>query len=248
MATVVVGDIHGNDRALADLLSVVAGEVSRGDTVVFLGDYVDRGPNSRGVVERLLSFRASTVATAVCLRGNHEDWMLRTAKDPTDHGWLLAMDGLNTVRSYNADAAARLQEAALAAGNRLYSGGVALPYWEFWETMPEDHVAFFEDLDLSWETSDCVCAHAGLNPRIVGLDAQPADALVWGRGTGAFPRGYRGHKPVVYGHRNNAELSPGGWPLPLRLGRTIGLDTSIHGVVSAIRLPEDVLFQSGRHA
>ena len=54
MATVVIGDIHGNRRALDDLLSKVQAELQAEDTVVFLGDYIDRGPDARGCVDRIL--------------------------------------------------------------------------------------------------------------------------------------------------------------------------------------------------
>jgi serine/threonine protein phosphatase 1 len=247
LATIAIGDIHGNHLGLSDLLQVLASDVAAGDTVVFLGDYVDRGPDSRAVVQRILDFATSTAAAVVCLRGNHEDWMLRTLADPTDHGWLLAMGGLATVRSYSPDVAADIVAALGTTRDRAVASGLELPYRRFWEALPSDHMAFFRNLRPSWETADCLCVHAGLNTRIARLDDQPLDAVVWGRGSGAFPRGYRGHKPVVYGHRNNAELGPTGWPLPLRVGRTIGLDTSAHGVVSALRLPDDVLYQSARH-
>ena len=76
MATFAVGDIHGNLSALRDVLDQIRGEVRRRDTVVFLGDYIDRGPDSKGCIDAILKFRDESVATVVGLLGNHEDWLL----------------------------------------------------------------------------------------------------------------------------------------------------------------------------
>src|SRR5258707_998339 len=111
MATVAIGDIHGNLPALLDLLQQVGNEVGRGDVVVFLGDYIDRGHDSRGCIDRILALREESRAEVVCLRGNHEDWFLRTREDYTRHSWLLGMEGLDTIRSYSPEAVRTLREA-----------------------------------------------------------------------------------------------------------------------------------------
>ena len=73
MATIAIGDIHGNLRALDDLLTRIDREVTKSDTVVFLGDYVDRGPDSRGCIERILDFERSARTRVITLLGNHEE-------------------------------------------------------------------------------------------------------------------------------------------------------------------------------
>jgi len=87
VATVAIGDIHGNADALDAVLEQVARELSDHDTVVFLGDYIDRGPDSRACIDRILQFRAESRAHVVTLLGNHEEWLLRTLHDPTRHSW-----------------------------------------------------------------------------------------------------------------------------------------------------------------
>jgi len=99
MATFAVGDIHGHDDAL---------------TVVVLGDTIDRGPSPKRSIERILTFRSSTAARAVALRGNHEDRLLQ-------------MDAFDTIASYSKDAARPLSSAAALLGPRLVSERVALP-------------------------------------------------------------------------------------------------------------------------
>src|SRR5690349_6632760 len=122
MATISIGDIHGNLDALVELLEQIRGEVGGNDTVVFLGDYIDRGPDTRGCVDAILAFRRDVPAEVVCLLGNHEDWLLRTLHDHSRHSWLLGMEAFDTIRSYSSDAALVLSEEVTNAGTELYLG------------------------------------------------------------------------------------------------------------------------------
>lgn len=124
MATIAVGDIHGNLEALTDILDQIHGESSRGDTIVFLGDYIDRGPDTKGCVDAILGFQRAVDAEVVCLIGNHEDWLLRTLRDYARHSWLLGMEAFDTIRSYSVDAARTLSEAVAHAGPNYTSGTV----------------------------------------------------------------------------------------------------------------------------
>jgi serine/threonine protein phosphatase 1 len=141
--TIAIGDIHGNREALDDLLARIRPELSGGDTVVFLGDYIDRGPDTKGCIDSILQLRADSPARVVTLIGNHEDWMLRSFEDPSRHSWLVGMEGLTTVLSYSAEAAEIISRAAQALGPRLVLDRVALPYDAFLRALPADHLAFF---------------------------------------------------------------------------------------------------------
>lgn len=245
MATIAVGDIHGNLAALNDLLEQLQNDSGQGDTIVFLGDYIDRGRDSRGCVDAILDFERDLEAEIVCLLGNHEDWFLRTMRDFSRHSWLLGMEAFDTIRSYSVDAECALRDAVARAGPQLYLGQSALPYELFFDSVPADHIRFFEGLRRYHQTEDCLCTHGGLNPNVARLHDQSPDALIWG--TRDFPGGYKGSEVVVYGHWNNASMNEDGWPGPIIVGRTIGIDTISHGVLTAIRLPEQRLFQSARH-
>jgi len=245
MATIAVGDIHGNLPALDDLLCQLNGELADGDTVVFLGDYIDRGPNSKECVDRILAFRRHVPADVVCLCGNHEDWFLRTVRDYRRHSWLLGMEGFGTIQSYSPDAAHALRDAASAAGLQLYLTGCALPYDVFFDVLPKSHLRFFEALIPYYQTSDCLCVHGGLNPQVARVEDQTREALIWG--ADGFPNRYEGTKPVMYGHWNNPAIDSQRWPRPRIIGRTIGLDTIAHGVLTAMRLPDERVFQSARY-
>jgi serine/threonine protein phosphatase 1 len=242
VSTFAVGDIHGNLPALEDLLAQLRPEITTGDTVVFLGDYIDRGADSKACVDALLQFNAASPAQTVFLFGNHEEWMLRTARDYRDHAWLLAMDALPTIESYSTAAAAAIRAAKSAAGLAVYEGHCELPYELFFGAMPDEHVSFFRELLPYHVTDDCICSHGGLNPAIKKIEDQHWKDLVWG--TSRFPDGYAGAEAIVYGHWNNAELDDAGRPRPRIVGRTFGLDTISHGVLTAVRLPDRMFYQS----
>jgi predicted MPP superfamily phosphohydrolase len=146
MSTIAIGDVHGNLAALDDLLSRITLEISAEDTIVFLGDYIDRGPDSKGCIERIIDFRRAVKGRVVTLLGNHEEWMLRTYEDYTRHSWLLGMEGLRTIQSYSATAAARLREEAGKAGPQLVLERTTLPYEMFFDAVPAEHITFLTSL------------------------------------------------------------------------------------------------------
>ncbi len=126
--TIAIGDIHGCSQALDALLGAIA--PTRADTLVALGDYIDRGPDSRGVVERILSLAKD--CRLVPLLGNHEIMLLEALdRSIADTGWLLC-GGRETLASY---------------GGRL-------------EDIPPEHVAFFRSLLPYYETDTHFFVHA----------------------------------------------------------------------------------------
>lgn len=245
MGIIAIGDVHGNISALNDLLAQVEREIASDDAVVFLGDYIDRGAHSRDCIDRILDFRNARQANVVCLCGNHDEWLRRTRRDYRAHTWLLATDAFATIRSYSAEAAEALQRAVAAAGAAVYGDDCDLPYGDFFDAMPETHLEFFETLGDRYQSGDCICVHGGVNPQVPGLRDQSRHDVIWG-GPG-FPDQYAGPETVLYGHRNNAVVDDEGWPSPRMAGRTIGIDTISHGVLTAFRWPDGHVFQSARY-
>src|SRR5215471_18649741 len=195
MSTYAIGDIHGNLGALNNLLAQLVSEITAEDTLVFLGDYIDRGPDSRGCVERILRLKQEASFPVITLLGNHEQWMLRTLDDPLRHSWLIGMEALDTVRSYSPEAAQQLERAMEELALRLFTEKVALPYEAFFETMPPSHIRFFRELKPFYQSPDVICVHGGMSLDGV-LDPSDDNVHVWGP-TG-FPEDYAGHEPVVY--------------------------------------------------
>jgi serine/threonine protein phosphatase 1 len=178
MATIVIGDVHGNSAALDDLLGQVRSAVNDGDAIVFLGDYIDRGPDSKECVDAIISLQQEVKAEVVCLCWNHEDWFVRTLRDYRRHSWLLGMEGFDTIRSYSPDAAQTLRHAASEAGLELYEGHCRLPYEMFFDCLPQAHLRFFESLRFSYQSPHGFCSHGGLDPRVSRIEDQTREALI----------------------------------------------------------------------
>ena len=142
-----VGDIHGCSAQLDELLGRVAPRAQ--DRLVFLGDYIDRGPDSRGVIERLIALRRRWPQT-VCLRGNHEQ-MLLDYLDGGDAWPFLVNGGEATLTSY----------------------GAARP-----DELPETHQQFLRDLPSSYCQGSFIFVHAGLRPGITFVGQREED-LLW---------------------------------------------------------------------
>lgn len=245
MATVAIGDIHGNLSALEDLLAKVMPTMGQGDVLVFLGDYIDRGPDTRGCLERIVRLREEADCAVVTLLGNHEAWMLRSLRDPTCHIWILALQSFATIRSYSTEAAAVLDSEVERLGPRLITQGLPLPYEIFFNSMPSSHLALLENLEPYHRTEDVVCVHGGILGGIP-MQLQDPQTLIWG--PDGFPDGYNSGEAVVYGHWNNAVEDESGWPWPyVKDNRTFGIDTISRGVLTAMRFPDGRIFQSNKY-
>jgi serine/threonine protein phosphatase 1 len=187
--TCVVGDVHGQ----IDKLKAVLGGCERfcaghHQQLVFLGDYVDRGRDSRAVVDLLMVLSRQRPEDVVCLRGNHEACVLAAAADrlemlpgkPTMEDWLgAAGGGRATMASY----------------------GVAHA-----KELPPEHLAWMEALPLSYDDGSRLFVHAGVRPG-VPLDEQADDDLMWIRepflsNTEPFAR------LIVHGHTPTSDGKP----------------------------------------
>lgn len=201
-----IGDIHGRADLLRQLHEKIredtagfAGEKS----VVYLGDYVDRGEESREVIEILLSDSLPGFK-AIHLRGNHEQAMLDFLAYPEKAAGWLSYGGLTTLLSYGV----RLDRPPYAADAALISTLLD-------EKLPDEHRAFLEQLDLSYQEGSYCFVHAGIRPGI-DLDRQHPDDLLWIRDEFIEHKGPH-EFIVVHGHSitEEAEL----------LANRIGLDT-----------------------
>ncbi len=185
-----VGDVHGRADLLRPLLAAIV-ESARGAgraTAVFLGDYVDRGRDSRDVIDALLDFHAHSGLQTRFLRGNHDDTLLRFLEDARVGPTWIDYGGAETLESYGAPMPATRHDADAWEDTRRV----------FAERLGARHRAFFEGLELSCEIGDYFFAHAGARPG-VPLEAQTAQDLMWIRSE--FLKGRGGwDKTVVHGH------------------------------------------------
>ncbi len=170
MKIYVVGDIHGMLFKLDKLMDRIPLTVGK-DRLIFLGDYIDRGPDACGVVERILEYMDLGV-DVVCLRGNHEV-MLFDYLEGRERDLFLINGGRSTLRSYRMD---------LGEEGRI----------------PERHLEFFRNLKRFYETDDYYFVHAGFRPGIP-VQAQSDEDLYWIRGEFIYSDEDFGKK-VVFGH------------------------------------------------
>ncbi len=191
-----IGDIHGRDDLLAQLSLLIHEDAYRRqaprNVVVYLGDYVDRGRDSRAVIERLLHAPLPGFES-VHLKGNHEDIMLRFLDDIGVAPSWLTYGGRETLESYGI--APPLPHAPpmelLEAQERLRAA------------LPPEHLDFLRRLRLSHEEGDYVFVHAGVRPG-VPLAAQRAEDMLWIRDEFLSSEASFG-RVVVHGHTIKAD-------------------------------------------
>lgn len=141
-----IGDIHGCLDKLLDLLNLIDWD-PEDDTLVFIGDYIDRGPDSAGVIEHILGMRHWS-DRIICLLGNHEQLLLDFLAGQNTQTFLYN-GGQATIESY---------------------GGPD-------EGIPQSHYDFLESLAHYYETGDYIFVHAGLRDGILLEDQDPHDLL-----------------------------------------------------------------------
>ena len=185
----VVGDVHGRIDLLDALAKKIGDDLSRGQfefaATVFLGDYIDRGPRSAQVVERLANDDFPT--SVIALRGNHEAEFLDFLQDASVLENWRRYGGLETLVSYGVDVSAA-----------MCGKGYDLAQRELARKLPAHHLEFLRRTFLSYSCADYFFCHAGVRPG-VPLSEQNAQDLLWIRQ--AFTN-YRGpiEKVVVHGH------------------------------------------------
>ncbi len=214
-----IGDVHGRADLLDRLAQGIENDLKTGDcqetVAVFVGDYIDRGLDSRGVIDRLA--RRDFPAPIVTLRGNHEDVMLRYLDDPAMLDQLAAFGGLTTLASYGVD-----------AGKEMLRGGAPAVLAAFLSRFPDSHRRFLEETAFSAEYGDYFFCHAGVRPH-VPLDRQDPQDLMWIRYEFLH---YKGpfDKVIVHGHTPHAHVE--------NLPNRINLDTHAFksGVLTALVL------------
>lgn len=234
MRTFVVGDIHGRRGQLHSLMQMLPRDV-KSDTLVFLGDLIDRGLDAPGVVSDVMELQREAPERVVTLRGNHEQMLL----DCLDEGariWLAPKTGgSRTFEQYTGTLLNVQSDADFESARSLAAGAI-----------PAEHVEFFRRMPFYYEDDFAIYVHAGLENGKHPRDTDPY-ALLWIRDM-EFYKHYNG-KPCLFGHTPTPFL-----PLRGRLGRhgiyichsAIGIDTgyNLHSPLSCLELPSFALYQS----
>ena len=212
-----IGDIHGCLDELQQVQENIRQDLQNRPhpqpIIVYLGDFIDRGPNSRGVIENLISEDAAPHHTHL-LFGNHDEMLLTFLKDPLipirPNGpkvnkvhWLHELGGgVETLRSYGIEGATHENPAA--------------KHEAFVEALPDTHLQFFKGLEHYVRIGSYLFVHAGINPD-ASLEEQTLDDLIWMREpflSSDKDHGFtvvHGHTPVkkVENHGNRIAIDTG---------------------------------------
>ena len=217
-----VGDVHGCLALLQALVEAIladaAATAASRKIVVFLGDYVDRGPDSRGVLRFLSGLTRNTAVEWRFLKGNHEAALLDFIADPSTGPRWCEYGGDATLGSYG------LKPPQMLHSSPAWAGVSA----DFAHRVSEDEREFLESLETRFEIGDYFFAHAGARPG-VSLDRQSSKDLLWIRGS-FIESGVPFEKIVVHGHTPVEQVYAD--------HRRIGIDTKAYesGVLTALRL------------
>jgi serine/threonine protein phosphatase 1 len=209
-----VGDIHGCLDQLERLLDDVQPDLEK-DVLLFIGDYIDRGPDSRGVVDYVLRLQQKYPREQIiCLKGNHEAMLLDFLQGRTREIFLLN-GGLSTIREY---------------------------WGDNWESpkellLPPEHEQFYQELRLYYETPDFIFVHGGLKPGVPLAEQQEED-LLWIRGEFIASTEDFGRR-VIFGH------TPFKRPLLLPNKIGIDTGAVYGNFLTCLKLPQKEFFIKG---
>jgi len=178
--TYAIADLHGRFDLLEMALTKIANRAEPPATLVTLGDYVDRGPDSRKVIERLMGNLGHEGWRLTCLKGNHEDIMWQTCRRKVpDCGWWLTNGGVATLISYGQ--------------NEGDQADVMV--------VPEEHLKWIERLPLMHVDKHRIFVHAGVDPNC-SLDGQDPQDLLW-KIYDDRDEGGHGQRHIVHGHHQH---------------------------------------------
>jgi serine/threonine protein phosphatase 1 len=234
MSTFVIGDIHGRRAQLHNIMQMIPRDAAS-DTLVFLGDLIDRGADAPGVVSDVIELKREQPERVITLRGNHEQMLLDCIDEGAGIWFAPKTGGARTFEQYTGCALRLKSEADFDAAHRKIIGAI-----------PSEHIEFFRLMPLYHEDDYALYVHAGLDHGKHPRETDP-HALLWTRDM-EFYKHYMG-KPCLFGHTPTPFL-----PLRGRLGRhgiyifhsAIGIDTGydIHSPLSCLELPGFTLYQA----
>ena len=219
-----IGDIHGRDDLFQRLMVKISNDANAYEQeplFVFLGDYIDRGPGSRAVIDHLISLSQAKGCEVICLMGNHEAAMLNFIENPAEGAAWLQYGGLTTLASYGVNAPdTRLGEATWEQTHEALLSAV-----------PLSHLEFLSAMKPSFQLDDYFFVHAGVDPRRP-LAEQDSETFYWIRAPFlTVPKSC--DYVVVHGHTPSEAYADLRW--------RIGIDTGAYatGHLCAVRLWQD---------
>lgn len=213
LGKIVIGDIHGENKNLTEVLN----KLPLNNELIFVGDYINHGKDSKKVVDTLIQLKNRFKVTY--LIGNHETYLLQYLSKEISFYDFASIGGLTTIKSYlNAD---------------IYSNVLT----RFYESIPSSHLKFYNELEYYYEDSEYFISHSGIN------DKEPFSRTLRDltSNSNLYEQTNKMNKLIICGHfpqENNK---------PLICEELICIDTGCGkygGKLTAIKLPEKQIIQS----
>jgi serine/threonine protein phosphatase 1 len=226
MRYLAIGDIHGCSLALERLIEVVQPQPEPEDIIITLGDYINKGPDSQGVIDKLIQL--SQTQNLICLKGNHEQELLQIKRnkpalkdialsedvpqgDTASHISFRAHNGMASLRNFDHGIQVKYLGIETLSSYSLPGKKLSLV------NIPETHWEFIEHTCLdSWENEDYIFVHANLDPQLP-LAQQSDWHLFWQKLTQPIP--HCSGKTMICGHTSQKNGQP------LNFGHAICIDT-----------------------
>lgn len=194
MSQYAIGDIHGCNKTFNILLQTL--NIKKGDALYLLGDYIDRGPDSKGVIDTIFELRNKGVAVT-CLKGNHEAMLLDAYKNKEDEYRFLSNGGRKTLNSFGC---AHVTD------------------------LPDEYIDFFQSLEYYHEVDNFILVHAGLNfkEKEPLLDTE---SLIWIRDWhDEIDYDRLGNRMIIHGHTPISIIEMGIMTENLTIDKFLNLD------------------------
>ncbi len=224
-----IGDIHGMLSKLEALLDMIPIEKNR-DTLIFLGDYIDRGPYSRRVIQRIIDLKNDGY-NVVALKGNHEAVFLELLRGKFDY-WSYRHDfeGQSTLRDYSCELDYAHSEKPADNNPKVNDHFLYEDDEDHCLLVPLIHLHFLENLALYFETENFIFVHAGLYPNVPLIEQKEHD-LLWIKAKFLLSE-TPFEKIIVHGHTAVSE--------PVVTPSRIGIDTGAcyGGTLTCVCLPD----------
>ena len=196
-----IGDIHGCLNELTALHKKILTHDkfdAKNDSLIYLGDYIDRGKNSKEVINQILKLKNNKINT-INLMGNHDEFMIDFLFNKKNNikNWInFGLD--QTIRSYGIEIVEFIKDGFEdSIIDRLRN--------TLLEKMDEEHINFFKNLELSFTTEKYLFVHAGVDPK-KKLEDQTKQDFLWSRSNDFFNKDFKMDKIIVHGHTPEIEI------------------------------------------
>ena len=196
-----IGDIHGCLKQLVTLQDKIFNYPQYNkeeDLLLYLGDYIDRGPSSKDVINHILQLQTEGIKS-IFLMGNHEQFMIDFLFNKINNlsNWI--MNGADqTFKSYNIEIAEFIKDG-------FEDDNIDKVRDVFLSKLTKEHVYFFKNLEITYTMGDYLFVHAGINPE-KSLSEQSDIDFIWSRSDKFFDKNFKFEKIIVHGHSPEKEV------------------------------------------